>query len=84
MITKELAAQVRSEVERLKEEGDKFFHTYQQLCHHNGEPGWEKKDAESVFHKVRKEVIPIMTQAGMDDRSVQALCAWAEKRVMVR
>jgi hypothetical protein len=34
-----------------------------------------------VFHRVRKEVIPLMEQAGMAENSVQALCSWAEKMV---
>jgi hypothetical protein len=84
MIPKELAEQMRSEVQRLKEVGDEFLHTWKELCAHFGGPSWHRAEIEMVFHRVRKEVIPIMEQAGMEPGAVQALCAWAEKVVMHR
>ena len=82
MMTKELADQVRSEVQRFKAVQDDFLQTYKQLCAHHGGPGWRGKEAETVFHQVRRDIIPIMENAGMDDRAVQALCSWAEWRVL--
>jgi len=84
MIPNELADQVRAEVKQMKEAQEKFLQTYQQLCLHDGGPEWKKGPTEVVFHHVRREIIPIMEQAGMDDRAVQALCSWAEKLVMTR
>ena len=83
MITGELAEQVRSEVRRLKEVQEQFLQTYKQLCVHYGGPEWRRdEDIESVFHLVRKEIIPVMEKAGMDSKQVQALCSWAAKLVM--
>jgi hypothetical protein len=82
MITKELAEQVRTEVERFKEVQDQFLQTYKRLCAHHGGPAWQRAELEMVFHQVRKEVIPIMEQAGMDHQAVQALCSWAERLVL--
>jgi hypothetical protein len=83
MMTKELTEQLRSEARTLKEVQDKFLHTYQRLCDQSGGPDWQdEEEVERIFHEVRKEVFPVMEQAGMDHRAVQALCAWAEKRVM--
>jgi hypothetical protein len=84
MITKELAEQVRSEVKRLSEVQDQFLQTYKQLCLQHGGPQWNGKDVEVVFHHVRREIIPIMEEAGMDHQAVQALCSWAERRVLSR
>jgi hypothetical protein len=84
MIPKELADQVRAEAHALKEAGDRFLQTYARLCDHHGGPGWQRGQTEVVFHQVRREVIPILQQAGMTDKSVQALCSWAEKMVMAR
>jgi hypothetical protein len=83
MITQELTDQVRTEVKRLKEVQDQFLRTYKRYCDHFGGPGW-RKDMEEVFHRVRQEVIPIMEEADMDHKAVQALCAWAEKLLMQR
>jgi hypothetical protein len=82
MITKELAEQVRTEVKHLKEAQERFLQTYKRLCVHYGGAEWRKDDLEVIFHRVRKEVIPIMEQAGMEDKAVQALCSWAEKLLM--
>ncbi len=84
MIPKELADQVRTEVEHLKEEQEKFLQTYRRLCVHHGGPDWHKEEIEVVVHRVRREVIPIMEQAGMEHAAVQALCAWAEKMLLHR
>ena len=83
MIPRELAEQVRMEVERLNEVQDKFLQTYKRICAHLSGPDWRKeKDIESVFYHVRREIIPIMEQAGMDSKQVQALCSWAANLVM--
>jgi hypothetical protein len=80
MIPADLADQLREEVRRLKEVQDQFLQTYERLCLHHGGPAWRNdKDVEAVFHHVRHEVIPVMEQAGMDHRAVQAVCAWAER-----
>jgi hypothetical protein len=80
MIPADLADQLRDEVRRLKDVQDQFLQTYERLCLHHGGPAWRNdKDVETVFHHVRREVIPVMEQAGMDHRAVQALCAWAER-----
>jgi hypothetical protein len=82
MIPRELAERVRTDVQRLKEGQDKFLQTYKQLCVHYGGPEWHKDEIEGVFHQVRKEIIPIMEQAGMEPKAVPALCAWAANLVM--
>jgi hypothetical protein len=82
MIPNELAQQIRDEVKRLKEGQDKFLQTYKRLCAHYGGADWQKEDVETVFHHVRKEIIPVMEQAGMESKQVQALCSWAAKLVM--
>ena len=82
MMTKELADQLRAEVAQLKAVHDQFLRTYRQLCLHYGGPQWNGKDSEVVFHRVRGEIIPTMEEADMDDKSVQALCSWAERRVL--
>jgi hypothetical protein len=84
MMTKELAEQVRAELRSLKEAGDKFLETYKQICIHCGGPEWHREEIETVSHHVRREVIPIMEQVGMDHKAVQALCSWAERHVMSR
>jgi hypothetical protein len=84
MIPKDLAEQVRTEGRRLKEEQERFLQIYKQLCIHCGGPEWQKAQIEVVFHHVRSEVIPILEQVGMDDKSVQALCSWAEKLLLQR
>jgi hypothetical protein len=81
MIPKELADQVRSEVTRLKQVQDEFLQTYYHMCVAYG-PKWQKHFGEVVSHQIRKEIIPIMEEAGMDHRTVQALCHWAENAVM--
>jgi hypothetical protein len=82
MITKELAEKVRSEVRQLKSVQDEFLQTYKQLCVHLGGREWGKGKIELVFHRVRSEIIPIMEEVGMDQKSVQALCSWAERQDM--
>lgn len=83
MIPNELAEQLRGEVKLLKEGQDKFLQTYKRLCVHFSGPEWRKeKDIETVFYHVRKEIIPFMEQAGMENKQVQALCSWAAKLVM--
>ena len=82
MRTKELADQLRAEVAQLKAAQDRFLQTYRQLCLHYGGPQWHGKDSEAVFHHVRGEVIPVLEGADMDHQSVQALCSWAERRVL--
>jgi hypothetical protein len=81
MTTQDLAEQVRSEVRRLKAVQDEFLQTYKRLCAEQGGPGWAK-DMEMVLHRVRRGVIPIMEEAGMDHNAVQALCSWAEKMTL--
>ena len=80
MIPQDLAQQVRSQVKRLKGVQDEFLQTYRQLCKLYGGPEWPKKKVEMVLHRVREEIIPVMEEAGMDDKSVQALCSWAERQ----
>jgi hypothetical protein len=84
MIPNELAKQVQMEVKHLKEEQDKFLETYRRLCVHFGGPEWQKEEIEVVMHHVRREVIPIMEQAGLEHQAVQALCSWAEKLLLHR
>jgi hypothetical protein len=85
MIPADLAEQVRSEVKRFKEVQDQFLQTYQRLCAHHGGARWkDDKDVHVTFYHVRGEIIPMMEQAGMDARAVQALCAWAETTVLHR
>jgi hypothetical protein len=83
MIPQELEDQVRGEVRQLKDVQDKFLETYRKLCLHFGGPRWQK-EIETLFHQVRREVIPIMEQAGLEHHSVQALCSWAERLVLSR
>jgi DNA-binding ferritin-like protein (Dps family) len=78
MIPSELAEQVRTEVKQLKKVQEDFLQTYQRLCAYCGGPKWAKDYTEVVSHQVRSEIIPIMEQAGLDNRAVQALCSWAE------
>ena len=82
MMTKGLQDQLRANVAQLKAGQDQFFQTYRQLCLHHGGPDWRGKDSEVVFHHVRAEIIPVMEAADMDHKSIQALCAWAERRVL--
>jgi hypothetical protein len=84
MLATELNAEVRANVQRLKEVQDAFQRTYSKLCAYFGGPEWPKKKVEMVLHRVREEIVPIMEQAGMDPKEVQALCAWAEKNEMRR
>lgn len=81
MTTNELTEQVRTEVKRLKEVQDQFLQTYKRLCVHKGGSDW-KRHMDDIFHQVRREIIPILEQAGMDEKAVQALCVWAEKMAM--
>jgi hypothetical protein len=82
VITKDLAEQVRSEVRPLKAALETFLNTYKKLCVQLGGPEWGKGKIELVFHNVRSEIIPIMEEVGMDPKSVQALCSWAERQDM--
>lgn len=83
MIPNELTEQLRAEVKLLKEGQDKFLQTYKRVCASLSGPDWRReKDIESVFYHVRKEVIPVMEQAGMESKQVQALCSWAAKLAM--
>ena len=82
VITKDLADQVRSEVRPLKAALEAFLNTYKKLCVQLGGPEWGKGKIELVFHNVRSEIIPIMEQAGMEGKQVQALCSWAAKLAM--
>jgi hypothetical protein len=85
MIPTELAEQVRAEVRSLKTAQEQFLRTYQQLCAHHGGAGWRNdKDIHVTFYHVRGEVIPIMEKAGLDHKSVQDLCSWAEKTILHR
>jgi hypothetical protein len=86
MLPKELADQVRSEVQRVKDVQDAFLQTYQRLCDRHGglERQPDNSDSETVFHHVRGEVIPIMEQLGMDLQTAQALCSWAERKLRGR
>ena len=85
MIPADLAEQVRAEVGRFKELQDQFLQTYQRLCAHHGGPRWrDEEETEVVFYHVRGEIMPIMEQAGLDHKAVQALCSWAEGLIMHR
>ncbi len=80
MLPKELAEQVQSQLKRFKDVQDEFLRTYQQLCARHGglERQADNSDSETVFGRVRGEVIPILEQLGMDQQAVQRLCSWAE------
>jgi hypothetical protein len=82
MLTQDLASEVRADVTSLKGAQDKFLQTYRRLCRHYGGADWPKKKIEMVFHHVRQEIVPIMQAAGMDAKSVEGLCSWAEKQEM--
>ena len=59
--------------------------TCERLCAHHGGPGWrDDKDIHVTFYHVRGELVPVMGQAGMDPRTVEMLCSWAEKAVLHR
>ena len=83
MVPQEITQQLRDEAHRLKEAQEMFLKTYRQLCIHLGKDEWTKRQFEMVFHLVRKEILPLMEQAGIDAASVQALCASTE-HVLVR
>ena len=84
MIPNDLADQVRAEVKLFKQAQDKFLETYRLLCVHCGGAKWQTEELATVFHHVRREVIPVMEQAGIEHQAVQALCSWAEKHVANR
>lgn len=85
MIPEDLTRQLQDEVQRLQAASNDFLQTYTRLCvHFGGGPDWKKEPSETLFHRVRSEVIPIMEQAGMDHQAVQAFCAWAERLVKKR
>jgi hypothetical protein len=81
MTTNELTEQVRTEVKRFKEVQEQLLQTHKGLCVLNGGPDWQRHP-EDVFPLVRREIIPIMEQIGMDAKAVQALCAWAERMAL--
>lgn len=83
MVPNELAEQVKTKVKRLTEAGGEFLQAYERLCAHCGGADWQKKDElEHVFYQVRREVVPLMQQAGVDPKDIDALCSWAAKRVV--
>jgi hypothetical protein len=84
MIPNDLAEQVRGEVKLFKEAQDRFLETYRRLCVHYGGPKWQTEELATVFHDVRRAVIPVMEQAGIAHQELQALCSWAEKHVASR
>jgi hypothetical protein len=83
MAQHDLAQEARQNVQNLKQVHDAFLQTYKKMCLHFGGPTWQKK-MEMVFHRVRQEIVPLMEQAGMDPKEVQAVCAWAEKNELGR
>jgi hypothetical protein len=84
MVPDDIAPQLRSEIQRLKEAQEAFLKTYERLCTHHGGPTGLQKKSEMVFTRVRGDIIPIMNQLGMDQESVQAMCAWAEHVIVQR
>jgi hypothetical protein len=84
MVPDEFAAQLRSEVQRLKEAQEAFLKTFQRLCEYHGGPTGLRKKSEMVFTRVRGDIIPVMNELGMDQESVQAMCAWAEHVIVQR
>ena len=81
-MSKELADQVRMDVKDLKAVQDRFLQTYKRILVQCGGPEWRKFESETLQHFVRAAIIPIMEQEGMDAKSVQALCGWAERQVI--
>ena len=69
---------MRTDLKRLREVQGQFLQTYKRYCAHFGGPEWRRSEIESVLHRVREEVIPILEEADMVPKAVQALCAWAE------
>jgi hypothetical protein len=84
MIPRDLADQLQAEVKSFKAVQDRFLETYQRLCIHCAGSDWRTEEVETVCHRVRREVIPIMEQEGMDAKAVEALCSWAERRLVER
>jgi hypothetical protein len=78
MLSQETIQKLRDEVHRLKDAQHMFFETYKHLCVQLGGDEWTKRRFEPVFHLVRKEILPIMEQAGMDEPAIQTLCTSAE------
>jgi hypothetical protein len=75
---------VRADLKSLKDVQDKFLRTYKQVVVQCGGPEWQKVHSETLLHHVRKSIIPIMEQEGMDAKAIQALCSWAERQVMTK
>ena len=84
MLPDEFAEPLRSEIKRLKEAQDAFLETFGRLCDYHGGPSGLRKKSEMVFNRVRADIIPVMHQLGMDQRSAQALCMWAEDLIAKR
>jgi hypothetical protein len=79
MLSQETIQKLRDEIHRLKEAQHRFFEMYKHLCIQLGGDEWTKRRFEPVFHLVRKEILPIMEQAGMDVAAAQTLCLSAEQ-----
>ena len=84
MIPDEFAEPLRLEIKRLKEAQEGFLEIFGRLCNYHGGPNGLRKKREMVLHRVRADIIPVMQQFGMDQRSVQALCVWAEDLIAKR
>jgi hypothetical protein len=79
MIPNELTEKLRANINSLKEVQDRFLETYKQVCAHYGGAEWRKKEAELISHQARMAIVPLLEQAGMDQKGIQALCSWAER-----
>lgn len=84
MIPDELAEHMRSRIQCLKEAQGAFMETLERLCEYHGGPNGLRKKSEMVFHRVRCDIVPIMEKLGMDQRSIEALCTWAEHLITKR
>jgi hypothetical protein len=82
MMPADMAEQAQTTVKRVKQALDAFLQTYQQLGDRQGDHKWPRGHVDVVSHMIRKELIPVMEQAGMDHQATQALCAWAERMIM--
>jgi hypothetical protein len=82
MLPPDLAEQTQTTVKRLKQSLDAFLETYQRLGTHQRDPKWPRGHIDVVTHLVRKDLIPVMEQAGMEHQAVQAVCSWAERMII--
>jgi hypothetical protein len=82
MLPPDLAEQTQTTVKRLKQSLDAFLETYQRLGNNQHDPKWPRGHIDVVTHMIRKDVIPVMEQAGMEHQAVQSLCAWAERMII--